>query len=754
MALKVGDLYAKIGVDDRDFQRGLARMRASLVATAKAVAKGAAWGLLGVALANTVVSVLALVGALSPLVGLLGALPAVLGAAAVATAALKVGTSTLIEALDGKTEALERLTPAARAVYDEIQGQAAGWDAVRRAVEGGIFARVQGHISALGGVYLPLLETRLGRIGEAWGSAFSHAAEAARSRVVVAGVTRLLDATHRALLHIGDAFGPLVRGFGAAFGATAPLVERLGAAIGKAMSTFGDWLREVSESGQLMDWVRDGMVVLRQLIVVLRAVGGIFSAVINAATSVSGGLLDTLGQVLGQVDAFLNSAEGMAVLAAVFGTIKDTVAAIAPALKPVLSALGAVIVAVSPLLPLLGELVAVLATGLAGAVQALIPGLSMVVEALVSGLAPILPLITEHFAAMTPLAAQLGALLGEGLAAAITGLLDVAGALLPVLSQVSQVFATVLIDALTELLPLVLELVPLWRTLAADLLPQLVPLVSSLGEVLLALLPALVPLIELQVTTLSLFARMGTLLSGVVIPVLTVLIQWTARVVQWVATLAGAFLQFLGTARRWSSLGPFVAGLWSRIVSVFRGGVAAAVSIAATMVGRVLAPIRSLIGKVRGLGGSFAGAARSIGTQIINGMISGIKRSVGRAISAVKGAVGGIIRGAKGALGISSPSKVAAREVGRWVPPGIGEGVRQAMPGLLRQFDRLRPQMMAHLQMAGPPVRPAAPAAQPPVIVRTREGDTVNVSGAGITMADVERYQRRREVRARVGRPR
>ena len=38
---------------------------------------------------------------------------------------------------------------------------------------------------------------------------------------------------------------------------------------------------------------------------------------------------------------------------------------------------------------------------------------------------------------------------------------------------------------------------------------------------------------------------------------------------------------------------------------------------------------------------------------------------------------------AKDALGIQSPSKVFAKEIGEWIPPGIGEGVENAMPELM-----------------------------------------------------------------------
>lgn len=72
----------------------------------------------------------------------------------------------------------------------------------------------------------------------------------------------------------------------------------------------------------------------------------------------------------------------------------------------------------------------------------------------------------------------------------------------------------------------------------------------------------------------------------------------------------------------------------------------------------------------------------SIGSQIVNGVWRGIQNAASTFMSNVKNFFSGIVDGAKAALGIKSPSKVFAKEVGRWIPPGIGKGVEESMPDL------------------------------------------------------------------------
>ena len=66
-----------------------------------------------------------------------------------------------------------------------------------------------------------------------------------------------------------------------------------------------------------------------------------------------------------------------------------------------------------------------------------------------------------------------------------------------------------------------------------------------------------------------------------------------------------------------------------------------------------------------------------IGKDVINGVISGISAMVGSLYSSIQNALSGLVNKAKRALGINSPSKVFRDSVGRWIPEGIGAGIKK-----------------------------------------------------------------------------
>lgn len=76
------------------------------------------------------------------------------------------------------------------------------------------------------------------------------------------------------------------------------------------------------------------------------------------------------------------------------------------------------------------------------------------------------------------------------------------------------------------------------------------------------------------------------------------------------------------------------------------------------------------------------GEMLSIGSDIVSGVWQGIQNAAGWFWDSVTGFFSGIVDGVKNTLGIGSPSKVFAKEVGQWIPPGAGEGFKDAMPGL------------------------------------------------------------------------
>ena len=71
----------------------------------------------------------------------------------------------------------------------------------------------------------------------------------------------------------------------------------------------------------------------------------------------------------------------------------------------------------------------------------------------------------------------------------------------------------------------------------------------------------------------------------------------------------------------------------------------------------------------------------------MNGVWSGICSAKDKFVSDVKSFFSGIVDGVKDALDINSPSRVMKKEVGRWIPPGVGEGIKEEMPELYDQTD-------------------------------------------------------------------
>ena len=80
-------------------------------------------------------------------------------------------------------------------------------------------------------------------------------------------------------------------------------------------------------------------------------------------------------------------------------------------------------------------------------------------------------------------------------------------------------------------------------------------------------------------------------------------------------------------------------------------------------------------------------AVYSIGSDIVEGLWNGISDMGGWLWGKVTGFASGIIDAMKSAVEVGSPSKLAEREVGRWLPPGIAVGFEKALPASMRKIE-------------------------------------------------------------------
>lgn len=162
-----------------------------------------------------------------------------------------------------------------------------------------------------------------------------------------------------------------------------------------------------------------------------------------------------------------------------------------------------------------------------------------------------------------------------------------------------------------------------------------------------------------------------------------------------------------------------ISSLWASMVGAFTSARTGATNSAQSLVSGTVAWLRGLPGKARAAISSirsritsvFSGAGSwlySAGANILRGLTSGMRGAIGAAIAAAKNAAQQVINGLKSALGISSPSKVAAEQVGRWIPPGITEGIARQMPRERQRIDAMAPAVVQPAVQAT--VAPSVPA--------------------------------------------
>ena len=112
------------------------------------------------------------------------------------------------------------------------------------------------------------------------------------------------------------------------------------------------------------------------------------------------------------------------------------------------------------------------------------------------------------------------------------------------------------------------------------------------------------------------------------------------------------------------------------------------------------AAAKSLVDAVVNGVSSLPGKMLEVGKNIVNGVWNGICAAKDAFVSNVKSFFSGIVDGVKDTLGINSPSRVMKKEVGRWLPPGVGEGFEEAMPELYDQTDEEMAKLAEHMRAA------------------------------------------------------
>lgn len=466
------------------------------------------------------------------------------------------------------------------------------------------------------------------------------------------------------------------------------LVDLLPAPFQKAVTAIGDVFKNF---GSILAPVTAALGVLGSsglagLLSKLPLIGGLFAST-GANATIFGKALGVITGPIGMVVAAigtliatvpeLRNAFGTQVTGA-FNLFKNTIAG----MKPTFDAFGkslqdmfkqvmpVITASVAELIPVFGDILQSLAPLIPTIIKPLMNALSSLMPLIGQLVSSLLPPLADIIAALLPVASQIVSMIGQVIS-------QLASALVPVIQQVMD-FVSQLVTAIT---PLIQQLVPVITDAVSGItgiIQQLMPVIQSIISVVGSVVSAIIGFIT------------GTLLPAVqaMLPYVSGVINGIQGVIQGVVGVISGVISMVTN---------LINGNWSGAWNSFK-------SILSNAAGAVGGLASGIVSAIKGV---FAGAGSLLvnaGSQLISGLWNGISGAIGGLYDKIKGALSGLVDKAKEALGIHSPSRVFRDEVGRYIPPGISEGIDKATPALQRDIAKRMQGVTAAAQSAFQPM--------------------------------------------------
>lgn len=329
-----------------------------------------------------------------------------------------------------------------------------------------------------------------------------------------------------------------------------------------------------------------------------------------------------------------------------------------------------------------------------------------VMAAIKKALTPIVELVKNVFTMLQGLIAQLFELVGSILAKIIDWIAPVITIIGNFLSDVITVLGTIigyiaklltpLINGIGKIISTILEcLQKIWNTLSDALSPAfeaiwkvVSKIFETIGNLLQTIVDALSPAID------ALAEAFGTILDAVA-NIVSAVVDALAPVIQVIAEALGGIITVLAeiVGAVVDALAPAI-----KLIGDVLGAIFGVIAKIVNLVCDVLKPVIDVIcGALKAIGDvinnifngvkNLTSKAVETGKNIIQGIGTGIKNAATGLWNGIKNIGNNIVNGFKNFFGIHSPSKLMADEIGEYLPAGIDEGMKNAMPALLSSAE-------------------------------------------------------------------
>lgn len=329
-----------------------------------------------------------------------------------------------------------------------------------------------------------------------------------------------------------------------------------------------------------------------------------------------------------------------------------------------------------------------------------------VMAAIKKALTPIVELVKNVFTMLQGLIAQLFELVGSILAKIIDWIAPVITIIGNFLSDVITVLGTIigyiaklltpLINGIGKIISTILEcLQKIWNTLSDALSPAfeaiwkvVSKIFETIGNLLQTIVDALSPAIDALAEAFGIILdAVASIVSAVVdalAPVIQVIAEALGGIITVLAEIVGAVVDALAPAIKLIGdvLGA-IFGVIAKIVDLVCGVLKPVIDVICGALKAIGDVINNIFNGVKNL----TSKAVETGKNIIQGIGTGIKNAATGLWNGIKNVGNNIVNGFKNFFGIHSPSKLMASEIGEYLPAGIDEGMKDAMPALLSSAE-------------------------------------------------------------------
>ena len=333
--------------------------------------------------------------------------------------------------------------------------------------------------------------------------------------------------------------------------------------------------------------------------------------------------------------------------------------------------------------------------------MALVDALPVIIDALVDALPQIIKATVTALIAAAPQIAKAGVKLLGALIEAIPVIVvelakavpDIVAAIIDVLAELPGLIGEVFAEIVTDLVEWGQQMLSNASTAMSNMLSQVNSIIQELpGKIWTHLVNAVNRVIawgQQMVSNASTAAsNMLSKVSGIIqeLPgkIWTHLVNTVNKVVAWgqqmVSTASTAASNMLSKVS--STLQQLPGKVWDYLSQAAQKVVTWGTQLAQKGAAAATQLFNSIVNGLSSLPSKMA----EIGSNIVSGIWNGISSGWNWLTNKVSNLANSLLDAAKDALGINSPSKEFADEVGRWIMPGVGEGLDKSMPATLKDM--------------------------------------------------------------------